>query len=484
MIIRGRSIVSIDDLSNEEIEELFLLANRIREAPYLFSNRANAKVLATLFFEPSTRTRLSFESAVQRLGGHVISDHDMTSSSATKGETLADACRVVGTYADAIVLRHPWEGAAQAASDVAGVPVINAGDGGHEHPTQTLCDLYTMWLKHGHLEGLKVALCGDLKYGRTIHSLIYGLTRFRANVILLPGANLELPDYVKRKLQVDYDAVLTPVADPGGLARLYPNGSEDPAINGRVDVIYMTPTKPHQPSLFTDGHEGMRIDANGVHLYITRAQNERLEDGEQGRKESYPRVTKEVLAHPEFRNTSIMHPLPRVDEISRELDSDPRSMYFDQAGNGVPIRMALLLALLGLDPISVTDFSPPETTYVTHDNRKGSNCQNTKCVSQKEEGTPQHFSIIPYGLDGTYLLRCLYCELDFPAAVYGNTLSHIYHPSDQLFKEQPVPEHVAFFRSQTEAESAGFEAVADGTRRAPKRERFWPPLASPARRPG
>ena len=187
MSLTGRNVVSIDDLSNEEIERVFRLADEIAESPRRFWGRATAKVLATLFYEPSTRTRLSFESAMQRLGGGTISQADMSASSASKGETLADTARVVGKYADAIVLRHPWEGASHLAARYAGVPVINAGDGGHEHPTQTLCDLYTLRKRHGALQGLTVALCGDLQTGRTIHSLAFALARFQANVFFVPG---------------------------------------------------------------------------------------------------------------------------------------------------------------------------------------------------------------------------------------------------------------------------------------------------------
>ncbi len=474
MSLANRSIISVDDMSKEEIETIFLLANRIHEDLPSFWGAGSGKVLATLFYEPSTRTRLSFESAIQRLGGGSISAWDMAASSAAKGETLLDTCRVVSTYADALVLRHPLEGSAQIIAEKVKVPVINAGDGGHEHPTQTLCDLYTMWLKHGHLDGLKVALCGDLKFGRTIHSLVYALARFRANIILLHGAKRELPEHVKRKLQRDYSVEVMPLQDIGPLQMLYPEGAPSELVNGGVDIIYMTPSKPHEPALYTKG--GLRFNFDGVQLYLTRAQKERWEDPDDEASSYYPRVTKDILSRPEFRSTSILHPLPRVDEISTEIDDDERSLYFDQAANGVPIRMALLLAVLGLQELPGSPRQDEPSDFPLHTNTRGSGCGNAACITKEETTVARSFRIFPDRKG--YWLRCYYCDHDFLATIYGNTQSNVYHEVRQLSREQPLREHVAFFRSEEEAVRAGFVKVSDNTRRAPNPRGIWPSMPS------
>ena len=204
------NLISIADLTNEEIEEIFMLADsadQLRGAKV-----ASGQIMATLFYEPSTRTRLSFESAMQRLGGSVISCSDMKASSTAKGETIADTAKVVSSYADVLVVRHNWDGAVQAMAEHADVPVINAGDGGHEHPTQTLCDLYTLRQEKGALKGLTVVVCGDLKNGRTIHSLVFALARFGANVVTLAANGMELPQYVIERLEREYGYGLAPVA--------------------------------------------------------------------------------------------------------------------------------------------------------------------------------------------------------------------------------------------------------------------------------
>ena len=203
----GRSIVSIDDLSEKEILSIFERADWIQENKSSYFGSARGKILASLFYEPSTRTLFSFETAMQRLDGGVISASDMNTTSASKGESLADTVRVVGGYSDVIVLRHPWEGSAALAAEYSPVPVINAGDGAHEHPTQTLCDLYTLKKHYGTLEGLTVALCGDLRYGRTIHSLAFALAKFRANVVFVPGDETrDVPQYILNRLKRDYGA--------------------------------------------------------------------------------------------------------------------------------------------------------------------------------------------------------------------------------------------------------------------------------------
>src|SRR5512137_537664 len=208
MSLAGRSLVTMDDLSNDEVEAVFSLADGMAESVSEQAGVCQGKIMASLFFEPSTRTRMSFEAAMLRLGGRLITAVDIGANSLAKGESIAYMARVVGSYADIIVIRHPWEGSAKVVADYAGVPVINAGDGGHEHPTQTLCDLFTLKKEKRSLKGLRIALWGDLKHGRTIHSLTYALARFGAIIYFHSGPGLELPDYVKRKLETEYTGKL------------------------------------------------------------------------------------------------------------------------------------------------------------------------------------------------------------------------------------------------------------------------------------
>ncbi|MEM8711669.1 MAG: aspartate carbamoyltransferase catalytic subunit, partial [Planctomycetota bacterium] len=329
-----RHLVSIDDVSIDEMRALFRHADRFAAEPRQFAGTCPGFISASLFYEPSTRTRLSFESAMLRLGGGVLTAAEMTSSSVVKGESLADTIRVVGGgYADVIVLRHPSEGAARLAAHYAPVPVINAGDGSLEHPTQTLCDLYNLHVERGRIEGLDVVLAGDLKYSRTVHSFALALARFGANIVCVPQPGLELPEYVVERLQSDFG--VEPVrADARRLGNLASNS----------DAVYLTPQKPHQLSLFTDarGWEVQQVDA----VYMTRPQTER-HSGNEMSETQYLRLEKRAMAAESLRDAVVMHPLPRRDEISAEVDSDPRSIYFKQAARGVPIRMAILGWLLG-----------------------------------------------------------------------------------------------------------------------------------------
>jgi len=323
-----RHLVSIDDFSREEIQELFHHADRFAADMRGFADLCPGTISASLFYEPSTRTRLSFESAMLRLGGGVITSADENVSSASKGESLADTIRVVGgAYSDLVVLRHPSEGSARLAAQFSPVPVINAGDGAHEHPTQTLCDLYNLHVERGRIAGLDVVLAGDLKYSRTVHSFAYALARFGANIVCVPQPGFEMPDYVIQRLKREYD--VEPVrADARRLGQLAANS----------DAIYLTPQKPHQLVLFTDakGWEVEHVDA----VYMTRPQTERHQGGE-GPEVDYPRLEKRSMSAESLRDAVVMHPLPRRDEISSEIDNDPRSIYFKQAARGVPIRMAI-----------------------------------------------------------------------------------------------------------------------------------------------
>lgn len=299
-----RSLIDILDLSAEEIGQLIETANDIIASPEKYSEKCKGKKLATLFFEPSTRTRLSFEAAMLELGGSVIGFSEAASSSASKGESIADTARVVSCYADIIAMRHPKEGAPLVAAKNAAVPVINAGDGGHNHPTQTLADLLTIYREKGGFSNLTVGFCGDLKFGRTVHSLINALSRYSGlNLVLISPDELQLPDY-------------------------------------ELDVI----KKHNIPYLRTASLESAmpQLDI----LYMTRVQKERFFN-----EEDYLRLRDSYILTPQKLENAkpelcIMHPLPRVNEISTAVDSDPRACYFKQVLYGKYMRMALILMLL------------------------------------------------------------------------------------------------------------------------------------------
>jgi aspartate carbamoyltransferase catalytic subunit len=398
-----RDLVSIDDFSNQEILELFKLAHEMGRDLRAWSHLCGGFILASLFYEPSTRTRLSFESAMGRLGGRVISAADMSSSSASKGESLADTVRVVGgSYADVIILRHPCEGAAKVAAEYAAVPVVNAGDGSHEHPTQTLCDLYSLWVEKGSLEGLTVVLVGDLRYSRTVHSFAYALARFRANLVFVPHPGLELPSYVLERLgrRQAYEPQHVTLRD-------FPDVSRD------ADVVYCTPQKPHQLSLFTEVTE---LDVPSYDaLYVTRPQIERfVRDG--GRApERYLRIEPHTMAGKKFKATSLMHPLPRTGEIAYEMDKDPRSIYFAQAARGVHVRMALISVLLGRSSFK----SPPPERVADGDEVVGSplSCANPTCISSKEAHLGSRFRI---DSRRPFRVRCAFCETERPVGFVGD----------------------------------------------------------------
>lgn len=460
MTLTKRSLVTIDDLSNGEIEALFSLADEMSDSMDEQFGVCRGKVMASLFFEPSTRTRLSFETAMHRLGGSVISVADARATSLAKGESIADMARVVGSYADIIVIRHPWEGAARVVADYAGIPVINAGDGGHEHPTQTLCDLYTIKKERQTIKGLKIALWGDLKHGRTIHSLAYALAKFGATIHFRSGPGLELPDYVKRKLTTEYTGRLERYDDVTGTGkeRLFP-----------LDAIYITPSEPHQlaniPAVSMQIELKTGIDA----LYVTRLQRERLSpaDKEQELKEDYPVVDKKLLKEKEFERTLVMHPLPRVDELAYEVDADPRSMYFKQAVRGVPIRMALIASLLGTREVSVPEEDNPfirKVDYPVYRRGFGVRCTNPGCVSTQESEARYirpEFRIVDYR---PLTLRCAYCEHEVHPPYIASSDWHEgkletkkYHGAGSQWARRIKAENLIIFDSEAEAEAHGFK---------------------------
>ncbi len=302
-----RSLINILELSVEELDELIAVAMKIIENPAAFSEKCRGKKLATLFFEPSTRTRLSFEAAMYELGGNVIGFSEANSSSAAKGESVADTAKIISCYADIIAMRHPKEGAPLVAAMNASIPVINAGDGGHNHPTQTLADLLTIYREKGRLNDLTIGFCGDLKFGRTVHSLIEAMSRYTGiRIVLISPDELKLPSYLKKDM---LKAKAIPYVQTTNLEGVMPE----------LDVLYMTRV---QKKRFFNEEDYLRL------------------------KDSYI-LTPDKLYNAKS-DLSILHPLPRVNEISVAIDSDPRACYFRQALNGKFMRMALILKLLGI----------------------------------------------------------------------------------------------------------------------------------------
>ena len=459
MTLANRSLVTMDDLSNGEIEAVFSLTDEMSESMDKQANVCRGKIMASLFFEPSTRTRLSFEAAMHRLGGNVISVADAKETSLAKGESIADMARIVGSYADLIVIRHPWEGAAKVVADYSGVPVINAGDGGHQHPTQTLCDLYTIKKERQTIRGLKIALWGDLKYGRTIHSLIFALAKFGANILFYPSPGLEVPPNIIRKLVTEYGGELE------SLGELDQKGRSSPFP---LDAIYITPSSPHQLAMMPDINIEVELKTGVDALYVTRPQKERFATGEgQEIKKEFPVVDKRLLKGKEFKRTLVMHPLPRVDELAYEVDADPRSMYFKQAARGIPIRMALLALLLGGKECTIPeecDSFEYKVDYPIYKRGFAITCPNPACVSVQETETKYlkpEFKIVNRG---PLALRCVYCEHGFEPKYVASSDWHEgrldnkkYHSSDSHLARKIKPENLILFDSEIEAEARGFK---------------------------
>ena len=300
-----KHLIDIKDLSVEEIDELIKVAKDIIAQPEKYSHKCDGKKLATLFFEPSTRTRLSFESAMLSLGGNVLGFSEASSSSVSKGETVSDTIQVVGCYSDIIAMRHPKEGAPLVASLKSPVPIINAGDGGHNHPTQTLTDLLTINSEKDRLNNLTIGLCGDLKFGRTVHSLITAMSRYSGiKFVLIAPDELKLPEYVKRDVLEKYN-----------IEYVETNNIEE--YMSELDILYMTRVQKER--------------------FFNEADYIRLKD--------YYILNKEKLKNAKS-DLCIMHPLPRVNEISTDVDDDPRACYFKQANYGRYIRMALIMKML------------------------------------------------------------------------------------------------------------------------------------------
>lgn len=351
--MKDRHLIDLDNYSLDEIDEILELAKMIMKKPQYFTASCQGKVMATLFYEPSTRTQMSFQTAMLRLGGSIIGFDNPGNSSVSKGETLSDTIRVVSNYADIITIRHPLEGAAMAASQFSRVPVINAGDGGHLHPTQTLTDLFTLKETKGTLQGLCVGLCGDLKFGRTVHSLIKTLCRYPDNeFVLISTPELTLPQILK-------DAIIE-------------SGHKYTEINSLEEAMPL-------------------IDV----LYMTRIQRERFASEEAYEKQKGVYVLDSEKLKKAKYGLKILHPLPRVDEITYDVDNDPRAVYFDQTEYGMYARMALILSML--------DYKEKQLGALSESNSENV-CVNPKCITRFETYLPNVYK------KSAGKSVCRYCE--------------------------------------------------------------------------
>lgn len=350
------NLIDLDSYSPDEWNMIVELAQQIQKNPALYRSRCNGKIMGTLFYEPSTRTQMSFQTAMLRLGGTIIGFDNPSTSSVSKGENIKDTTKIVSSYADILVMRNPYEGSAKAAALTADCPVINAGDGGHLHPTQTLTDMLTLKNEKGRIDHLKIGLCGDLRYGRTVHSQLKALSRYEGNeFILISTPELALPSYIKDVLN----------ARGCTYKEIY---SLDEAITGEsLDMLYMT-----------------------------RIQKERFSSEEEynRQKDVFRLDTEKMKKAP--KDMIVMHPLPRVDEIAMDVDDDPRAMYFTQAKNGMFVRMALIM--------SVLEGRLGAPKLLTGTIKNDVECTNPKCITKTEHYLPHSFKV-----QGD-ICECEYCD--------------------------------------------------------------------------
>lgn len=401
MTLAGRDLISINDFSNEEIEAVLNLADEMSSALEKGKrlDLCQGKELYTIFYEPSTRTRSSFETAMHRLGGTVVSHAEaQVTSAVAKGESIADTVRVLERYADVIVMRHPLDGSTRLAAEHSSVPVISGGDGAHEHPTQTLLDLYTIRKEKGAIRGKSVALCGDLRHGRTVHSLVIALARFGAEITCITPPDFKLPDHIRDTLK-SYRCKLTEY-----------ESLEDIVTEGSL-VLHQAKTSSRRGGARLTGSCGQEgfmtfLLKNLDVLYFTRLQRERLPTGEIGdaAEESY-RINRQLLEKSRD-DALIMHPMPRTGELAYEVDQDKRAAYFRQAGYGVPVRMALIALLLGAVETGVSE-GPKRKTPKLAEDVGGIRCLNGRCVTNAECYATAKFCQVP---GRPQLLRCYYCD--------------------------------------------------------------------------
>jgi aspartate carbamoyltransferase catalytic subunit len=465
-----RHIVSINDLSNKEIETIFEVAQGFLQEladshiPYRIARStglASKSILASLFYEPSTRTRLSFETAMLRLGGANITSADPAVSSAAKGESLADTIRVISNYCDVVVIRHPRDGAARLAAEYSQVPVINGGDGSHEHPTQTLCDLFTLRSKKKSLRNMKVAISGDLKGSRTIHSFVYALARFGATIDPLPAPGMELPEHVARRLREEFHC------------QMVSKGPDQ--AGGAIDALYVTADQPHQLSLIPDPEidYGLLVQKKIDAVYVTRFQKERWAEKDQ----PYPKVDAEFLGQPKFSEASVMHPLPRVNELDAALDSDRRAIYFQQAAYGVPVRMALISLLLHLHKNKSLNqfsggFAKPEHPIYAQPIGTGVTCGNRNCIvadPAERQYAANKFYVIEDEARQHCKLRCVYCETDIEQEtaaqfVVSDSTRKTFSSGLSALARLPTErlKHLIIYPNVADAVAAGFQPRDNG----------------------
>lgn len=354
--MNAKNLIDLPELSREELDELIKLAGAIMKNPTNYLDNCHGKIMASLFYEPSTRTQMSFQTAMIRLGGSTIGFDNPVNSSVSKGESLKDTVRVISNYTDVIVIRNPYEGSAFAASMFSRVPVINAGDGGHLHPTQTLTDLVTLWYEKGRLDNLTIGLCGDIKNGRTVHSLIKTLSKYEGNkFVIISTPQLQAPQYIIDVLEA--------------------NGCE---------YSFSTNLEIRMPELDV--------------LYMTRIQRERFASQEEYEKQKGIYVLDLHKLKNAKKELKILHPLPRVDEIAIEVDDDPRAKYFEQTEYGMYARMALIEGML-----KNREKTMPKTIQSTHNEK----CHNPRCITSVESYLPNLFT-----RGGNGRLICSYCEYE------------------------------------------------------------------------
>ena len=468
-----RHIVSINDLTNKEIETIFEVAQGfLRELsdpniPYRIGRSADlaAKfILASLFYEPSTRTRLSFESAMLRLGGANITSADPAVSSAAKGESLADTIRVISNYSDIVVIRHPRDGAARLAAEYSQIPVINGGDGSHEHPTQTLCDLFTLRSKKKSLKNMKVAISGDLKGSRTIHSFVYALARFGATIDPLPAPGMELPAHVDRRLREEFHSRIVS-KDPG---------RSEAGDGASIDALYVTADQPHQLALIPEPEDyGFIVEKKTDALYVTRFQKERWAEKER----PYPKIDAKFLRDEKYSEASVMHPLPRVNELDVSLDKDRRSVYFQQAAYGVPVRMALIALLLHLHKSKSLaqfpgGFAEPEHPLYAQPIGTGLQCGNANCIvadPAERQYAANKFYVVEHQSRQGCKLRCAYCETDVDEEVAAHVVvadatRRTFAPGLAALMRAPAErlKHFIIYRNEADAAAAGLQPRETG----------------------
>lgn len=365
-MLKGRHLLEPRDFTTEELDEIFALANKIIERPENYLDVCRGKLLATLFYEPSTRTRFSFEAAMLRLGGQVIGFSEPNSSSAAKGETIADTIRMISSYADIACMRHPKEGAPKVAAMYSKIPVINAGDGGHQHPTQTLTDLLTIKTVKGRLSNLVIGLCGDLKFGRTVHSLVKALSRYEnVKFIFISPQELRIPQYIK-----------TEVLEKNNIEYIETENMED--VMQELDILYMTRV---QRERFASEEEYLRLKD----CYILDLDKLKV-------------AKKDMI---------ILHPLPRVNEIAQEVDNDERAYYFEQAKFGMYARMALIMKLLGVDKDAIEKGNLDAKKYIAITSENNFKCTNPSCITSVERDI-KHIMHLVDKEKNQY--RCEYCD--------------------------------------------------------------------------